>query len=281
MSFLNKKIILNSLKVLGLCLLLFVAIQFFKKPPVVADWQEHLSIASMAEFDGDLVTIKNVRNFRYGPTEKDMHPDYYDQTYDLNEIKKVWFVTEPFNENQLAAHTFLSFEFNNGEFLSISIEARKTKEQTYSIWKGFLRTYPLIYVAADERDVVLLRANLRKDKVYIYPVKLSKPDNAKLLLVDMLNTMNELVTTKPAWYNTFFANCTSSIAKHVNNIDKGRLSIFSWQLWFTASSDELALKAGLLDTALTIDQAREKFMINTISEKWGDALGYSKAIRGL
>ncbi len=281
MSFLNKKIILNSLKVLGLCLLLFVAIQILKRPPVVADWQEHLSIASMAEFDGDLVTIKNVRNFRYGPTEKDMHPDYYDRTYDLNEIKKVWFVTEPFNENQLAAHTFLSFEFNNGEFLSISIEARKTKEQTYSIWKGFLRTYPLIYVVADERDVVLLRANLRKDKVYIYPVKLSKPENAKLLLVDMLNTMNELVTTKPAWYNTFFANCTSSIAKHVNNIDKGRLSIFSWQLWFTASSDELALKAGLLDTTLTIDQAREKFMINNISEKWGDALGYSKAIRGL
>ena len=281
MRFINKKIILKFLIVLGICLLLFFMSQVLKRPPVVADWQDHLRVASVAEFNENIVTIKNVRNFRYGPTEKDMHPDYYDKTYDLDDIKKVWFVAEPFNENQLAAHTFLSFEFNNGDFLPISIEARKTKDQAYSIWKGFLRTYPLIYIAADERDVVLLRANLRKDKVYVYPVKLTKPENAKLLLVDMLHTMNELTTTKPAWYNTFFANCTSSIAKHVNKIDKGRLSIFSWQLWFTASSDELALKAGLLDTTLSIDQAREKFIINTISEDWGDAPGYSKAIRGL
>ena len=152
----------------GVLLLVFIASQFFEKPVITADWQEHLATASIAEFNGDLVTIRNVRNFRYGPTEKDMHSNYYDKTYDLSEIRKVWFVAEPFNENQLAAHTFLSFEFNNGDFLSISIEARKTKEQTYSIWRGFLRTYPLIYIAADERDVVLLRANLRKDKVYIY-----------------------------------------------------------------------------------------------------------------
>ncbi len=276
-----KQYLLKISMLVGFILVVFLAFQLLKKPPTTADWQEHLAVASIAEFNDNLVTINNVRNFRYGPTEKDMHPAYYDKTYDLNEIKDVWFVAEPFNENQLAAHTFLSFEFNNGDFLSISIEARKTKDQTYSIWKGFLRTYPLIYVAADERDVVLLRANLRKDKVYVYPVKLSKPENAKLLLEDMLFRMNELATTNPAWYNTFFANCTSSIAKHVNNIDRGRLSIFSWQLWFTASSDELALEAGLLDTDLPIDKAREKYQINKISEEVGDSPLYSKLIRGL
>jgi len=250
-----------------------------KPVPLSGDWQEHLKVASTAVFDGESVTVKNVRNFRYYPEEKDMHAGYYDRTYNLNEVKQVWYVAEPFNENESAAHTFVSFEFNNGDFLSISIEARKTKDQTYSIWKGFMRTYPLIYIAADERDVVLLRANLRKDKVYVYPVKLSKPENARYLLVDMLTRMNELTTTKPAWYNTLFANCTSSIVGHINKLSPGRISIFSWQLWLTASADELALKHGLLDTDLTIEHAREKYLINEASERVGDVPSYSSEIR--
>ena len=279
MSFIKNKIVKNTLCVLGLAVLIFVVWQGSKKVPLGGDWQEQLKIISTAEFNGDLVTVKNVRNFRYYPTEADMHPGYYDKTYDLTQIKDVWYVTEPFNENQYAAHTFVSFEFNNGDFLAISIEARKTKGQIYSTWKGMLRTYPLVYIAADERDVILLRANIRKDKVYAYPVKLEKSENARLVLTDMLTRMNELTSSKPAWYNTLFANCTSSIAKHVNNITSGRISEFSWQLWLTASADELALKHGLLDTDLSIEQARKKYSINEASMRVGDMPNYSAEIR--
>ncbi len=278
-KYFKNKIIKKILLALGCLLIIFIVWQGLKKVPMDGDWQEQLKIISTAEFKGDLVTVKNVRNFRYFPTEKDMHPAYYDKTYDLTQIKKVWYVTEPFNENQSAAHTFVSFEFNNGDFLAISIEARKTKDQIYSILKGMLRTYPLVYIAADERDVLLLRANIRKDRVYVYPVKLEKPENAKLILVDMLTRMNELVSTKPAWYNTLFANCTSSIAKHVNKITPGRISIFSWQLWLTASADELALGHGLIDTDLPIKQAREKYSVNEASERVGDIPSYSTRIR--
>ncbi len=279
MNFFRSKIIKRVLFFLVCFLIIFVTWQGLKKVPIEGDWQEQLKVISTAEFNGGLVTVKNVRNFRYYPTEKDMHPGYYDKTYDLTQIKKVWYVSEPFNENQSAAHTFVSFEFNNGDFLAISIEARKTKDQIYSIWKGMLRTYPLVYIAADERDVLLLRANLRKDKVYVYPVKLEKPENGRLILIDMLTKMNELVSTGPAWYNTLFANCTSSIAKHVNKITPRRISILSWQLWLTASADELALKHGLLDTNLPIEQAREKYSINEVSERVGDVPNYSAEIR--
>jgi hypothetical protein len=279
MKFLKNNIVKKILFTLACFLLIFIGWQGSKKVPIEADWQEHLQIISTAEFNGDQVTVKNVRNFRYSPTEEDMHPGYYDKTYNVSEIKKVWFVTEPFNEIQVAAHTFVSFEFNNGDFLAISIEARKTKDQVYSIWKGMLHTYPLVYIAADERDVLLLRANVRKDKVFVYPVKLEKPENAKFLLIDMLTKMNELVSTKPAWYNTFFANCTSSIAKHVNKLTPGRISIFNWRLWLTASADELALTSGLLDTDLPIEQAREKYSVNEASERVGDVPNYSVEIR--
>ena len=263
----------------ALGLIVIIGWYFLDKPPLQGDWQEQLAVASTAEFNGDFVTVKNVRNFRYYPTEADMHPDYYDKTYNLTQIKKVWYITEPFNENKIAAHTFVSFEFNNGDFLSISIEARKAKGQTYSTLKGMVHSYPLIYIAADERDVLLMRANLRKDQVYVYPVRLEKQENARLLLVDMLGKMNELTSTHPVWYNTLFANCTSSIASHINKITPGRISIFSWQLWLTSSADELALERGLLDTDLPIEQAREKYNINAISEKVGDMENYSSEIR--
>jgi hypothetical protein len=274
MKFIRKVLLLALI-----CLLVFTVWQRNKKVPLEGDWKEHLAIIPTAEFHGDTVTVKNVRNYRYGPTEADMHPAYYDRTYDLNGVKKIWYVTEPFNENKVAGHTFVSFEFQNGDFLAISIEARKTKDQEYSIWKGAMRTYPLVYIAADERDVILLRANLRKDRVYVYPVKLSKPENGRLLLTDMLTTMNELVTTKPQWYHTLFANCTSSIVKHINKLSPGRISKLSWQLWLTASADELALKNGLLDTDLSIEEARKMYNINEASEKAGDAVTYSQDIR--
>lgn len=259
-------------------LLVFLAWQGLKKPATQGDWQEQLAIPSTAEFNGDLVTVRNVRNFRYSPTEADMHPAYYDKTYDLRRVKQVWFNSEPFNEMKLAAHTYLSFEFDNGDFLAITIEARKTKNQQYSIWKGMLRTYPLIYIAADERDVTLVRANLRKDNVYVYPVKLTKPENARLLLTDMLTRMNDL-QENPAWYNTFWANCTSSIAYHVNRLDPGRVSQLSWRLWLTASADELALKHGLIDTNLPIEEARKKHFVTERSQQIGDTPHYSRLIR--
>ena len=93
----------------------------------------------------------------------------------------------------------------------------------------------------------------------------------------MLTKMNEL-TVKPEWYNTLFSSCTSNIAKHVNKLTPGRISMFSWQLWLTASADELALKHGLLDTDLSIEKAREKFFVTDISQKIGDVPDYSKEI---
>lgn len=270
-----------TIKVLIILILVLLICAYIKQEPHTSDdWQEQLAIASTAEFNGNQVLIKNVRNFRYYPTEHDMQPSYYDKIYDLDQVKRVWYTTEPFNENNSAAHTYVSFEFNNGDFLGISIEARKTKDQTFSIWAGMIHSYPLIYIAADERDLAILRANIRKDKVYVYPVKLEKPENARLLLVDMLNKMNKL-SVEPEWYNSLFSNCTSSIAKHINNITPGRISRFSWQLWLTASADELALNRGLLDTELSIEKARERFFINDISQKIGDVPNYSKEIRKL
>jgi len=43
------------------------------------------------------------------------------------------------------------------------IEARKELNEDYSTIKGFFRQYELTYIVADERDVIRLRTNYRKN----------------------------------------------------------------------------------------------------------------------
>src|SRR4029453_14879563 len=74
------------------------------------------------------------------------------------------------------AHVFLSFGFTGDDYLAISIEVRKPNGSEYSPLGGLFRKYELIYVAADERDVIRLRTNYRRnppEEVYVYRTRAS------------------------------------------------------------------------------------------------------------
>lgn len=261
-----------------IAILLFVFVLLWSKKPNKQDnWREEFKVLSQAEFLGDSVNIKNIRNFRYDITEKNNKIGYYDKVYNLNEISRAWFVVVPFKEKDYAAHTFLAFEFVDGSYIDITIEARKKKNQDFSLISGMLHSYPLMYIVADERDAVLLRANVRKDEVYMYPVK-ANPEQVRLLFVDMLEKMND-IAKNPVWYNTFFANCTSSIAYHINKIWPNFLPKFSWQVWVSGYAEKLAFDKKLLDTDLSIEQAHQKYNITKKSQEVGDVPDYSRLIR--
>src|SRR6202040_2363804 len=83
------------------------------------------------------------------------------------------------------AHTIVSWEFGDGQYLAISIEARKEKGESYSALRGFFHQYELYYVVADERDLVGLRTNYRGEQVYLYRI-LSPASLARALLIDYL-----------------------------------------------------------------------------------------------
>ena len=100
------------------------------------------------------------------------------------------------------AHTILSFNFGD-DHLAVSIEARKELGEGYSTIKGFFRQYELIYIVADERDVVRLRTNYRNDppeQVYLYTLQ-GSGQNAKSLFLEYLNKINVLHES-PQFYNT-------------------------------------------------------------------------------
>lgn len=255
----------------------FVLFEYTRTVPTEGDWQDVSKRQSTAVFNGDFVAVKDIRNFQYGADGNPTVENYYEKTYDLRTLKKVWYVVVPFHAGSPFAHTFLSFEFTDGSYLAITIEARLRKDQHYNDYNGLLRTFPLIYIAADERDAIYLRANIHKDEMYLYPVNAS-PEQGRLLLADMLHRMNDL-TIHPEWYNSIWNNCTSDIAAHVNKIWPGILPRYDWEFLFTSYADQLALQKGLLDTDLPLDAARKKFYVTDIAQKAGYVKDYSVLLR--
>jgi hypothetical protein len=239
-------------------------------------------VLQRASFADNQVTITNVRNILYRST-RDYDVRYYDKTFALSELESVWYVVEPFSGHGFgAAHTMVSFGFKGGDYLAISAEIRKEKGESFSPVKGLFRQYEIVYVIADERDAVKLRAIHRRDKVFIYPVKTSAENRARLF-VSMLKRANELATA-PEFYNTLVNTCTTSIMRHVNEIVPGTVP-WSYKVLMPAFSDELAYQLGLLDargpdgSTLTLEQMRARYLINDRANDFKDDPHFSDRIR--
>lgn len=239
------------------------------------DWVSNERVLPYAEFAGDSVRVHNIRNTIYR-TGDDYTPAYDARTFDLTRLRSVWFAVSPFADFAGGAHTFLSFGFDGDEFVAISVEARKERGESYSPWKGLLRGYELMYVVADERDVIRLRTNFRRDDVFLYPVR-TTPARMRALFTAMLERANQL-RAAPEFYNTLTQNCTNTIARHVNSLSPRRIP-FSLKVVFPGYADRLAYDLGLIDTDLPYDSIRRRFRVNERALRFGDSADFSLRIR--
>ncbi|MBT4916946.1 DUF4105 domain-containing protein [Candidatus Peregrinibacteria bacterium] len=246
-----------------------------KSPSNHRDWALDQQRLPYAEINSSEITVYQIRNFNYR-SETDYDIDYYDKTFDLDKIKSVDYLVEPFEDWRGPAHTLLTFGFEDDEYIAISVEIRKEKGESFSPWQGLVREYELMYVIADEKDVIKLRTNFRKDDTYLYPIKASKEKIQKLFL-DMIIRANEL-KDNPEFYNTITSTCTTNIVDHVNKITDNPIG-FSYKILLPGFSDEIALENGLIDTDLSLEQAREKYQINELAEQHADAPDFSIKIR--
>ena len=91
------------------------------------------------------------------------------------------------------AHIMVSFGFAGKDYVAVSIETRKEKGESYSTLAGFFANTSLIYVVADERDVIGVRTTYRQpqEDVYVYRVK-APLVNIRGGLSRLLKTMNEM-----------------------------------------------------------------------------------------
>lgn len=263
----------------GVMALLVIVAWQFKQPTLDRQWTRDNSVLPEAVFDGDTVHVRNIRHCQYRDA-KDFDVSYYDATFDLTKLRTVHFLVEPFSEFQGPAHTMMAFGFDDeqggDQYVAISIELRREEGESFHPLPGIFKQYEMMYVVGDERDLIQLRTNHRKHKVYFYPIAAPQADKRKLF-VDMLQRANEL-REEPAFYNTLTSSCTTNIVRHVDRIAPKPLP-FSYKVLLPAFADELAYDLELIDTDLPFEQAKKKFRIDEIARDETDTRPFSVRIR--
>ena len=239
------------------------------------EWQPEVAVLPYATFDGDLVTVHNIRNFDYR-TETDFTPSYYDRTYDLTKLDSVDLIAA-YWMGPMIAHIFLSFGLGE-DHLAISIEARKEATEGYSSIGGFFKQYELIYIVGDERDLIRVRTNYRKDppeEVYLY--RMTGPiENGKRILLDYLKTINRL-RDRPEFYNTLTANCTNVIWMHTR-LNPGHLP-FSWKILLSGYTPEYVYEQGRMNGDLSFAELQRRSHLNEVALHADQAPDFSSRIR--
>jgi hypothetical protein len=223
-----------------------------------------------------LVTVRNIRNFDYR-SEKDYTPAYYDRRFDLRDLEGVDLVAV-YWMGPAIAHIFVSFAFAGGDHIAVSIETRKERGENYSTLKGFFRRYELYYVVADERDVIRLRTNYRRDppeEVYLY--RLHAPlENGRRIFMEYLKKINAL-QAKPEFYNTLTTNCTTNIWLH-SQTNPEHLR-FSWKILASGYVPEYLYESGRLDRSVPLTELSKRAHINGRAQAANAATDFSRLIR--
>jgi hypothetical protein len=249
---------------------------FAVQPSNERQWQVDLVTLPYATVAGDIVTVHNIRNVDYR-SELDYSPAYYDKTFDLNKLEGIDLFAV-YWMGPAIAHTILSFNFGDNNHLAVSIEARKELNEGYSTLKGFFRQYELTYIVADERDVIRLRTNYRKnpiEDVYLYHLHPPK-ENMRRLFLEYIRQINEL-HEQPAFYNTLLDNCTTAIWFNTR-VNAGHLP-FSWKILLSGYVPEYLYESGDLNTQIPFEQLQQQAHINAVAQSLDKSPDFSQGIR--
>jgi hypothetical protein len=258
------------------CFCLVLAWWLNLKPTNVGAWQADVDRPAWVEIDGDRMIIHNLRNCDYR-SETDYSNCWSDRTVNLSDLRgaDLFFTTWGV---RWIGHPILSFQFGNDQHVAFSIEARYKGDQEYSAILGFFRQYELIFVVADERDVIRLRTNYRKDEeVFLYHARLA-PESARAILFTYVDYLNQL-KDHPEWYNALTRNCTTTLDKQISS-EVAKPQPWNYQFLVNGTLDELLYNRGRLVTdGLSFKDLKSSAHINTIAKAADKYPDFSAIIR--
>lgn len=247
------------------------------EPTNKRDWQPEVAVLPYATISDDQVTVHNIRNFDYR-SETDYTVAYHDKPFDLRDLRSVDIVTS-YWMGPAIAHVFVSFGFAGEDYLAVSVEVRKAKGDDYSTLRGFFRQYELIYVVADERDVIRLRTNYRRnprEEVYVYRIR-GSIEAGRGFFLEYMNRLNAL-RTAPEFYNTLTTNCTTNIWVN-DHVNPNRIPL-SWKILASGYVPEYLYEEGRLeDMGLSFPELQCRAHINERAEAADSAADFSRRIR--
>jgi hypothetical protein len=255
-------------------LFLGVAVWWISIPPSHdRSWRPEVAVMPRAVIDGDRVRITGVRNFDYR-SRNDFTVHYEEREVWLSHLTGLDFYVSYWSEG-LVGHTFLSFIFDNAPPLSISIETRPEIGEGFNPIASLFKQFELVYVVGEERDIVGVRTNHRREAVYLYRLNTSAEDARRLLLI-YLDRINQLAD-RPEFYHLLSNSCTINIIRYANAA--GRQGRFDIRHLFNGLIDSYLYHSGRVDTTLPFAELRRRSRINEAAQAADGAPDFSQRIR--
>lgn len=261
------------LVVLVIAIIIFLIVT---SPSLTRNWSpDQATMPSVDFLDNNKIKITNIRDIHYRTT-RDYDLKYYDRTINIDDVNSAWLAIAPFAPFGVA-HTFVSFGFKDGTFLSISIEVRRQKGKSFHPVSAFLRQFEIMYVIAEESDVLKVRTNIINYTVRLFPIQTEK-EKIQAVFTDMMKRADKL-GKEPEFYNTLWNNCTTNIIKHTKRFSNKPLPLWDLRYLLPDTLDKIAYKNNMIDTHLPYKEARKYFDITKTAQAADNAKDFSNAIR--
>jgi hypothetical protein len=266
-----------SLASLGICFALFAGVVFWWwsiQATGKRDWQPDVAETAWTERDGDKITIHNLRNFDYEPGQQPK-PRWETKVVDLSQLRGMDLFIN-FWGSTLICHPIVSFQFGPTDHVAISVETRMAEGQTYSTIRGFFKQFELIYIVADERDVIRVRTNYRHEQLYLYRTSIG-PDRARRIFLNYLKSI-DAIHVQPQFYNAVTDNCTTNVRMHTA-ATTAKPAPWDWRMLLNGTVDELVYENGGFASHLPFAELKQMSLIDAKAQAADRAPDFSERIR--
>jgi Domain of unknown function (DUF4105) len=236
-------------------------------------WADDVARMTTGTVSGSVVTLHNVRNFAWR-TNSDYTQRWETRSYELDRLESVDMIMSHWT-GRMIAHMLISFGFEGGEYVAFSVEIRREKHQSFSEIGGFFKEFELSVIAADERDVVRVRTNVRGEDDFLYRLIMPTATMRSLFLgyVDEANRLAQA----PRFYNTITVNCTTLVYQMMKRIAGGLP--WSYRVLLSGYMPEYVYSIGRLDSRYSLAQLREGGRISERAKRADLSATFSEDIR--
>lgn len=185
-----------------------------RRRPNMTNLLEHFQVFNTFSLTWGLVTIGNIRDWRYGCDGEVLSKNYTTRTYDIRWLVGVWFVVERLPQFPFLAHTYLSFEFRDQPPICVSVEGVRRQGQAMNFLHAALRANGIMVYFGTEEDFIIRRTLHLGNDQQMFRLHVSTHFAQQLFLNNVAYA--DWLQEQPKFYNTFFGNCTNTLAKMAN-----------------------------------------------------------------